>query len=109
METHVWMTLKNNFHPLLHNCYPNSTKRVWENLKLSFQNSLYSMGSSLNYPVDKYCLCFLLGILGPMAYLSGSGHITDGQEKSVVCTVSSNYMLYAWDVQEVSLTNVEHK
>ncbi|XP_064449389.1 F-box/WD repeat-containing protein 12 [Mirounga angustirostris] len=41
-----------------------------------------------------------LGILGPMAYLSGHGHPTGGQEKSVVCTVSSKHMLYAWDVQE---------
>ncbi|XP_054555135.1 F-box/WD repeat-containing protein 12 isoform X2 [Talpa occidentalis] len=40
-----------------------------------------------------------LGILGPMAYLSGSGHTMDGQEKSVICTVSSKRMLYAWDVQ----------
>ncbi|XP_027441887.1 F-box/WD repeat-containing protein 12 isoform X2 [Zalophus californianus] len=42
-----------------------------------------------------------LGILGPMAYLSGHGHTMDRQEKSVICTVSSKHMLYAWDVQEV--------
>ncbi|XP_004676658.1 PREDICTED: F-box/WD repeat-containing protein 12 [Condylura cristata] len=41
-----------------------------------------------------------LGILGPMAYLSGSGHTMDGQERSVICTVSSKRMLYAWDVQQ---------
>ncbi|XP_016058243.1 PREDICTED: F-box/WD repeat-containing protein 12 [Miniopterus natalensis] len=41
-----------------------------------------------------------LGILGPMAFLSGSGHPMSGQEKSFICTVSSRRMLYVWDVQE---------
>ncbi|XP_039084000.1 F-box/WD repeat-containing protein 12 [Hyaena hyaena] len=41
-----------------------------------------------------------LGILGPIAYLSGNGPTMDGQERSVICTVSSKHMLYAWDVQE---------
>ncbi|XP_045847421.1 F-box/WD repeat-containing protein 12 isoform X2 [Meles meles] len=41
-----------------------------------------------------------LGILGPMAYLSGYGHAVGGEEKSVICTVSSKHMLYAWDLQE---------
>ncbi|XP_045634331.1 F-box/WD repeat-containing protein 12 [Ursus americanus] len=41
-----------------------------------------------------------LGILGPMAYLSGCGHTVGAQEKSVLCTVSSKHKLYAWDVQE---------
>ncbi|EPY72694.1 F-box and WD-40 domain protein 12-like protein [Camelus ferus] len=40
-----------------------------------------------------------LGILGPMAYLSGSGPTMD-EEKSIICTVSSKRMLFAWDVQE---------
>ncbi|ELK15055.1 F-box/WD repeat-containing protein 12 [Pteropus alecto] len=41
-----------------------------------------------------------LGILEPMAYLSGSSLQMNGREKSVLCTVSSKRMLYAWDVQE---------
>nr|XP_019579510.1 PREDICTED: F-box/WD repeat-containing protein 12 [Rhinolophus sinicus] len=41
-----------------------------------------------------------LGILGPIAYLSGSGPSMNGREKSVICTVSSKRMLYAWDVWE---------
>ncbi|XP_053075437.1 F-box/WD repeat-containing protein 12 isoform X3 [Acinonyx jubatus] len=41
-----------------------------------------------------------LGILGPMAYLSGNGPTMGGREKSIICTVSSKHMLYAWDVQE---------
>ncbi|XP_059534885.1 F-box/WD repeat-containing protein 12-like [Myotis daubentonii] len=40
-----------------------------------------------------------LGILGPLAYFSGSDPSMSGQ-KPVICTVSSRYMLYAWDVQE---------
>ncbi|XP_031542468.1 F-box/WD repeat-containing protein 12 isoform X1 [Vicugna pacos] len=40
-----------------------------------------------------------LGILGPMAYLSGSGPTMD-EEKSIICTVSSKRMLFAWDVRE---------
>nr|KAF6420336.1 F-box and WD repeat domain containing 12 [Molossus molossus] len=42
-----------------------------------------------------------LGILGPMAYLSGGGFPMSGQEKSLICTVSSKRMLFVWDVQEV--------
>ncbi|XP_066207643.1 F-box/WD repeat-containing protein 12 [Saccopteryx leptura] len=41
-----------------------------------------------------------LGILGPIAYLSGSEHPISGQEKSLLCTVSSNRMLHVWHVQE---------
>ncbi|XP_039693565.1 F-box/WD repeat-containing protein 12 [Pteropus medius] len=41
-----------------------------------------------------------LGILEPMAYLSGSSLQMNGREKSILCTVSSKRMLYAWDVQE---------
>ncbi|XP_044905630.1 F-box/WD repeat-containing protein 12 isoform X1 [Felis catus] len=41
-----------------------------------------------------------LGIIGPMAYLSGNGPTMGGQEKSIICTVSSKHVLYAWDVQE---------
>ncbi|GAB5568030.1 F-box/WD repeat-containing protein 12 isoform X4 [Prionailurus iriomotensis] len=41
-----------------------------------------------------------LGIIGPMAYLSGNGPTMGGREKSIICTVSSKHMLYAWDVQE---------
>ncbi|XP_014398971.1 PREDICTED: F-box/WD repeat-containing protein 12 [Myotis brandtii] len=40
-----------------------------------------------------------LGILGPLAYFSGSDPSMSGQ-KPVICTVSSRHMLYAWDVQE---------
>ncbi|XP_054563978.1 F-box/WD repeat-containing protein 12 [Eptesicus fuscus] len=43
-----------------------------------------------------------LGILGPLAYLSGSGPSLTGQ-KSILCSVSSRRMLYAWDVQEGSM------
>uniref|UniRef100_A0A8C8XG63 F-box and WD repeat domain containing 12 n=1 Tax=Panthera leo TaxID=9689 RepID=A0A8C8XG63_PANLE len=35
------------------------------------------------------------------AYLSGNGPTMGGREKSIICTVSSKHMLYAWDVQEV--------
>uniref|UniRef100_A0A671ELD8 F-box domain-containing protein n=1 Tax=Rhinolophus ferrumequinum TaxID=59479 RepID=A0A671ELD8_RHIFE len=35
------------------------------------------------------------------AYLSGSGPSMNGREKSVICTVSSKRMLYAWDAWEV--------
>ncbi|XP_036905832.1 F-box/WD repeat-containing protein 12 [Sturnira hondurensis] len=41
-----------------------------------------------------------LGILRHMAYLSGSYRPVEGQEKPVLCTVSSRHVLYAWDVQE---------
>ncbi|XP_053785244.1 F-box/WD repeat-containing protein 12 [Desmodus rotundus] len=41
-----------------------------------------------------------LGILGHMAYLSESCQPVDRQERSLLCTVSSKRMLYAWDVQE---------
>ncbi|XP_054576032.1 F-box/WD repeat-containing protein 12-like [Eptesicus fuscus] len=40
-----------------------------------------------------------LGLLRPLAYLSGSGP-SMGEQKSVICTVSSKCMLCAWDVQE---------
>ena len=42
-----------------------------------------------------------------MAYLSGSGH-TGGEEKVVICTVSSERKLYAWDVHMANLTNELH-
>ncbi|XP_055985662.1 F-box/WD repeat-containing protein 12 [Sorex fumeus] len=41
-----------------------------------------------------------IGVIGPMAYLSGNGHTMDEQEKSILCAVSSNQRLLAWDVQE---------
>uniref|UniRef100_A0A8D2AP97 F-box/WD repeat-containing protein 12 n=1 Tax=Sciurus vulgaris TaxID=55149 RepID=A0A8D2AP97_SCIVU len=41
-----------------------------------------------------------LGILGPVAYLSGSGIAVDGQGKSIICIVSSTCKLYTWNVQE---------
>uniref|UniRef100_A0A8C0P6H6 F-box and WD repeat domain containing 12 n=2 Tax=Canis lupus familiaris TaxID=9615 RepID=A0A8C0P6H6_CANLF len=34
------------------------------------------------------------------AYLSGNDHTVGGQEKSVICTVSSKHVLCTWDVQE---------
>ncbi|XP_037682214.1 F-box/WD repeat-containing protein 12 [Choloepus didactylus] len=40
-----------------------------------------------------------LGILGPMAYLSGTSPTMDGHGRSILCTVSSKQVLYAWDVQ----------
>ncbi|XP_004452028.1 F-box/WD repeat-containing protein 12 [Dasypus novemcinctus] len=39
------------------------------------------------------------GILGPMAYLSGTSPTMDGQGRSIICTVSSKRRLCAWDVQ----------
>ncbi|XP_004615203.2 F-box/WD repeat-containing protein 12 [Sorex araneus] len=41
-----------------------------------------------------------IGVIGAMAYLSGNGHTEDAQEKSILCTLSSKCILYAWDVQE---------
>ncbi|KAG8524020.1 F-box/WD repeat-containing protein 12, partial [Galemys pyrenaicus] len=41
-----------------------------------------------------------LGLLGTMAYLSGSGHTMTGQEKSIICIVSSKRVLSTWDVQK---------
>ncbi|XP_048650019.1 LOW QUALITY PROTEIN: F-box/WD repeat-containing protein 12 [Marmota marmota marmota] len=41
-----------------------------------------------------------LGILGPVAYVSGSRFTLDEQGKSIICIVSSMRKLYTWDVQE---------
>ncbi|XP_021583084.2 F-box/WD repeat-containing protein 12 [Ictidomys tridecemlineatus] len=41
-----------------------------------------------------------LGILGPVAYVSGSRFTLDEQGKSIICIVSSMFKLYTWDVQE---------
>ncbi|XP_053454815.1 F-box/WD repeat-containing protein 12 [Nycticebus coucang] len=35
-----------------------------------------------------------------LAYLSGKKLRRDGQEKSIICTITSRHVLYAWDVQE---------
>ncbi|XP_047556842.1 cyclin-dependent kinase 20 isoform X5 [Lutra lutra] len=42
------------------------------------------------------------GGIDELAYVSNSGCRFDGQEKSVVCTVSSDSTVRAWDVQEVA-------
>lgn len=47
-------------------------------------------------------LCFLPGGIDELAYISTNECRFDGQEKSVVCTVSSDSTVRAWDVQEVS-------
>uniref|UniRef100_G1PPC3 F-box and WD repeat domain containing 12 n=1 Tax=Myotis lucifugus TaxID=59463 RepID=G1PPC3_MYOLU len=44
----------------------------------------------------------LPGVLGPLAYFSGSGPSMSGQ-RSIVCTVSSRRTLCAWDVRAGSL------
>lgn len=49
-----------------------------------------------------YVCAFSLGGIDELAYVSDSGCRFDGQEKSVVCTVSSDSTVRAWDVQEVS-------
>lgn len=41
----------------------------------------------------------LLALLGCMASVSGNGHIMSGQEKSVICSVSSKHIFYAWGVR----------
>lgn len=53
------------------------------------------------------CGCFFQGILGPVAYLSGSDHM-GGEEKVVICTVSSEHKLYAWNVHTANLANKLH-
>lgn len=42
-----------------------------------------------------------------MAYVSGSDH-TGGEEKVVICTVSSERKLYAWDVHKANLASELH-
>ncbi|XP_023605112.1 F-box/WD repeat-containing protein 12-like, partial [Myotis lucifugus] len=53
-------------------------------------------------PVAEDCLRCLPGVLGPLAYFSGSGPSMSGQ-RSIVCTVSSRRTLCAWDVRAGSL------
>ncbi|XP_055983987.1 F-box/WD repeat-containing protein 12-like [Sorex fumeus] len=40
------------------------------------------------------------GLICKLAYISTSEYRCDGQEKSVVCTVSSDHTVRAWDLQE---------
>lgn len=51
----------------------------------------------------KASLCSLPGEIDELAYISTKECRFDGQEKSLVCTVSSDSTVRAWDVQEVSL------
>ncbi|XP_062056743.1 F-box/WD repeat-containing protein 12 isoform X3 [Lepus europaeus] len=44
-----------------------------------------------------------VGILGPIAYLTGNDLTTDRPSRPIVCTVSSFDKLYAWDVQKGSI------
>ena len=47
-------------------------------------------------------LCSLSGEIDDLAYISTSEYRFDGQDKSVVCTVSSDGTVRAWDLHEVS-------
>lgn len=46
--------------------------------------------------------CSLSGEIDELAYISANEYRFDGQEKSVVCTVSSDGTVRAWDLHEVS-------
>ena len=52
--------------------------------------------------VLKASLCSLSGEIDELAYISTKEYWFDGREKSVVCTVSSDGSVCAWDLQEVS-------
>lgn len=52
--------------------------------------------------VLKASLCSLSGEIDDLAYISTSECRFDGQDKSVVCTVSSDGTVRAWDLHEVS-------
>lgn len=58
--------------------------------------------SRTNVCAFKASVCSLLGGIDELAYISTNECRFDGQEKSVVCTVSSDSTVRAWDVQEVS-------
>lgn len=47
-------------------------------------------------------LCPLAGYIERLAYISTNEYRFDGGEKSVICTVSSDCTVRAWDLQEVS-------
>lgn len=46
--------------------------------------------------------CSLSGEIDEVAYISTNEYRFDGQAKSVVCTVSSDGTVRAWDLHEVS-------
>lgn len=52
--------------------------------------------------VLKASLCSLSGEIDELAYISTKEYWFDGREKSVVCAVSSDGTVCAWDLQEVS-------
>uniref|UniRef100_A0A667G4D5 F-box domain-containing protein n=1 Tax=Lynx canadensis TaxID=61383 RepID=A0A667G4D5_LYNCA len=71
--------------------------QTWKQFFLKQTKQEYQM--ALAQPED-FIFKEATGNLGPMAYLSGNGPTMGGREKSIICTVSSKHMLYAWDVQE---------
>ena len=52
--------------------------------------------------VLKASLCSLSGEIDNLAYVSTNEYRFDGREKSVVCTISSDGTVRAWDLHEVS-------
>lgn len=50
----------------------------------------------------KASLCSSSGEIDDLAYISTSEYRFDGRDKSVVCTVSSDGTVRAWDLHEVS-------
>lgn len=58
--------------------------------------------SHLRHPSVHWKSYSLLGEIDELAYISTNEYRFDGQEKSVVCTVSSDGTVRAWDLQEVS-------
>lgn len=48
------------------------------------------------------CLCSLPGTIDQLAYVSPHEYRFDEKARSVVCTVSSDCTVRAWDLQEVS-------
>ncbi|XP_006171070.1 F-box/WD repeat-containing protein 12 [Tupaia chinensis] len=75
---------------------------TWTWKQLFFHQRKQERRLTLSQPEDFVCkeASGNLGFLGPMEYLSENGLTMDGKEKSVLCTVSSNRLLYVWDVQE---------
>jgi hypothetical protein len=49
-----------------------------------------------------FCLCSVTGQIDQLAYISTNEYRFDGREKSVVCSVSTDCTVRAWDLREVS-------
>ncbi|XP_062969463.1 F-box/WD repeat-containing protein 12 [Cynocephalus volans] len=80
--------------------YPCQGKQTWKQLFLHQVKQEHLMESAQPDDFIYKEATGNLGTFGPLAYLSGSGLTTGGQEKSIVCAASSWRVLYAWDVQE---------